>query len=230
MHITCHSCGQTIPAANLDVPTAIAKCDGCNALFSFRDALETPPAPLQRELVGLPERFAVEDHGGALSISWSWRKSGSIVILLFLVPWFLILIAWNWIALSQGAWQLSFFSLFHVAAGVFVAVVGLRQWFNTTVITVDRTRLKVAVGPVPAPGRMEVPSSSLDQLFCVAREHSGKNGRRWKTYNVVAKTKDGREQTIIANLETDRQALFIEQKLERHLSIENRPMPGELIR
>lgn len=228
MQVVCHSCANIIPAADLDLSSATAKCSACNSLFSFRDQLEHPPAPLERDTVGLPERFAVENKSGTLTLSWSWRKPQSATMLLFLIPWFAFLIFWNVTAIGIGAWEMSFFSIFHVGIGVFIAVTALRQWLNTTVISVDRARLKIDIGPIPAAGRLDMPSSSIEQLFCTATEHHGKNGRRWNTYNVVAKIREGQERRIVSNLDTDRQAIFIEQQLEKHLSIRDRPVAGAI--
>lgn len=209
------------------MPSGTAKCSGCRSLFSFREQLDQPPPALERDIVGLPERFALESKSGTLTLSWSWRKPQTAMMLIFLVPWFGFLAAWNVLTISIGAWEMSLFSVFHVAIGLLVGVSALRQWMNATVISVDRGRLKVDIGPIPAPGRLEIASSSIDQLFCTATEHHGKRGR-WNTYNVIAKLKQGPERRIVSNLDTDRQAIFIEQQIEKHLSIRDRPVSGAI--
>ncbi len=227
MQLNCPSCAAAILADDMDLPSATAKCRSCQSLFSFREQMPSPPAALAREQVGLPERFSVDSAGGGLHIAFSKDRGSSSFMIVFLVFWFGFLIMWNVITISLGIYFMSAFSLIHVFAGLFFAHRTAATIFNTTDLRVDRTRLSVKSGPVPVGGALELPSSSVDQLFCTRKEHSNK-GRRWNTYNVVAKTRDGREQTVLAGLETDRQALFIEQQIEKYLGIQDKAMPGEL--
>jgi hypothetical protein len=133
---------------------------------------------------------------------------------------------WNVQALSTGAWQMSLFSVFHVIVGLFVGLSVARTMFNTTEIKADRAKLSVAIGPVPTKGSFSVPSSTLTQLFVVAKEHRHK-GRYWKTFDVMARTRDGRELTIVGKLDNDRHATFIEQQVEKKLGITDRRVDGE---
>lgn len=224
-----------IEAGNIDLPSGMAKCALCHSVFPFRDGLAAGTSSSSaghdgREEVGLPDCFQIE-RGDPLVISWPWRsQQGGIQIAfmsIFLVFWFGFLLVWNGIALANGAYGMMFFSLFHVLIGIIVGVSTLRTMLNTTTITIDRSRLKIDIGPVPAPGRLNVASSSIEQLFVVSREHRGKHGRRWHTFDVMARTRDGREQKIVAALGSERQAWFLEQQIERKLGLVDRPVAGE---
>ena len=43
-------------------------------------------------------------------------------------------------------------------------------------------------------------------------------------------TKSGRNIKLVGGLESQEQAIFIEQKIEKYLRIEDAPVPGELYR
>lgn len=235
MQLSCPSCAALIDASNIDLPSGMAKCALCHSVFPFRDAmtpvtLSSSMSQDAREEVGLPDRFQIE-RGDPLVISWPWRSAdGGLQVAfmsIFLVFWFGFLLVWNGIALASGAYGMMIFSLFHVVIGVVVGVSMLRTMLNTTTITVARSRLTIDIGPVPAAGKLNVASSSIEQLFVVSREHRGKRGRRWHTFDVMARTKDGREQKIVAALGSERQAWFLEQQLEKKLGLVDRPVTGE---
>jgi hypothetical protein len=236
MQLTCSHCGTAIGAADVDLASGFARCTSCNDVFSFRDVVTTASSSsfssssssLTREQVGLPERIDVK-HGDPLVISWSWRataRSSPAMSIVFLVFWFGFLVMWNVATLSVGAWQMSLFSLIHVIVGVALGLSVARTMFNTTELKVDRANLTVAIGPVPTKGSFSVPSSTLAQLFVVAKEHHHK-GRRWKTFDVMARTRDGRELTVVGKLDNDRHAAFIEQQVEKKLGITDRRVDGE---
>jgi hypothetical protein len=235
MQLSCPSCAALIEASHIDLPSGMAKCALCHSVFSFRDGMveDTSSSSTghdEHDDIGLPDRFQIE-RGDPLVISWPWRSQESGIQLafmgFFLVFWFGFLFVWNGIALASGAYGMMVFSLFHVVIGGVVGVSTLRTMLNTTTITVDRSRLKIDVGPVPVAGTPNVASSSIEQLFVVSREHRGKRGRRWHTFDVMARTRDGREQKIVAALGNERQAWFLEQQLERKLGLVDRPVTGE---
>ena len=48
------------------------------------------------------------------------------------------------------------------------------------------------------------------------------------SYELRAVTKSGRNIKLVGGLESQEQAIFIEQKIEKYLRIEDIPIPGEI--
>ncbi len=113
----------------------------------------------------------------------------------------------------------------HVWVGmglVYYVVAGL---LNDTVIAQDGDTLTVQHGPVPWPGGRSIPLHDIDQLY-VERSSIQINKRpRW---NLCAMGKDGVGQTLVQLLRSEREGRWLEDRIERALAIEDKPVAGEV--
>lgn len=141
MPIQCVECGRDIPAADVNLDTALAKCTGCNAVFGIMDqipdggTLRSTAAPLRE--VPLPPRFAVDDFGGTLRIQFRWFTPMVFIPLFFCIFWDGFLVVWYAIAFStNGPLMMKLFPLLHVAVGVGLTWFVLATFVNRTTITV----------------------------------------------------------------------------------------------
>lgn len=74
MKLECTSCGYAIPAADINIRLAIAKCPRCSEVFGFADQLDQDDDAGGILRVGLPRRFQVEQDGGELRVEYRWFR------------------------------------------------------------------------------------------------------------------------------------------------------------
>lgn len=232
--VQCPSCGFQIQAEDMNLQTMAARCRVCHALVDLRTdappASEAPaPAVADALPIPLPQRLTVSREGGGLRIERRWFSWTAIFMILFCTVWFGFLAVWYAIAFTTGNLLMLLFPLLHVAAGVFVAWWTAATLFNRTEFVISGGQLSVRHGPVPVPGKRDVPTRDLEQLYCEEHVSRSRNGVTI-TYSVRARTTDGRMVVLLKDLPDRDQALFIEQEAERQLRIANRPVVGELRR
>src|SRR5262245_30407928 len=104
MHLTCKSCGQSIPAEDMNLDRLVAKCRSCNAVFGFAEDLGLPAEGKRRkrEEVPLPEGITAEETGEGLALVRRWYSSKLIFLVFFCAIWDGFLIFWYSMALRPG--------------------------------------------------------------------------------------------------------------------------------
>ncbi len=240
MEIRCKNCGTPIPAEDINLANALAKCRQCHAVFSFAGAVglpaSAPTAPVKREKVPLPPAIQVEEGMSKLTLTRRWFSPVYIFLAFFCVMWDGFLVFWYGAAMfGMGAEAggpaticALLFPLGHVAVGLGLTYTTIAGFFNRTLIEVTRGSLKISHGPIPWWGNQDLRTADLKQLFCEEQVHRGKHGSRNYTYDVHAVLQDGRKHKLLSGLPSTDQALYIEQAIETHLEIEDRHVPGEV--
>lgn len=241
--IGCKNCGRPIPARDLDMRHALAKCLACGSAFSFAHWLPTSErtdAVAARPKVEMPRGFDVEDDFGDFVIRRRWFHPALFFLLFFCVAWDSFLIGWYVIAGSvlgelfdggPGAIFGLFFLIFplgHVAVGVGLTYTVAAGFLNTTTIRIADGRLSVRHAPLPWGKEESFPVADIDQLFCtswtpVRRRHNASNFN----YSVQAVRTDGVKFKVLGAINDLDHALFIEQSLEDHLGLVDRRVAGE---
>jgi hypothetical protein len=236
MQLFCQSCGRQIPAEDINIDRAIAKCGGCHAVFGFADRIAGKvllpgyAGQREREPVPMPKGLSVDDWGPELTIIRRWFTWAAIFMVIFCVVWDGFLVAWYVVGMAAGAPLIMLlFPILHVAAGVFITYLTISLFVNRTVIRVAGGELTIRHGPLPWFGNHTLFGGDLEQLYCEEKMHRGKNSTS-TTYSVGAILRGGEKKELLSGLETPDQALYIEQQLERKLGIEDRPVSGELSR
>jgi hypothetical protein len=232
LQLSCKSCGKLIPAENVNIDKAIAKCLACNAVFRFAADLGERTARAQ---VGLPARFTLENWGPELAITRRWYSHGLWFLLLFCLFWDGFLVVWYSIAggmilSGEGdpmAWVMLVFPLLFVVIGAAMTYFVAASFVNKTVIRVSGGVLTIRHGPIPWPGNHSIPTTDLSQLYCTETVIRGKHGCR-SIYNVEMLRSDRTKLKLLDNLQELDQAMFIEQQLEQHLNIADQRVPGEV--
>lgn len=221
----CPACGAEILSEHVDVRLGIARCGDCTRVMRLSGS-----APVPRVEPSIPSRFKVDDSGERLEIGWRWFKSTHVFMLFFCVAWDSFLFFWYSTALTQnGPWLMIVFPIAHVAVGIGITYSTLSGFLNSTRIAVEQRVLSIRHGPLPWRGNRRLEASTIDQLYCVSKESSNEDSVSY-TYEVRARLKDGTEVELLRGLDEPGQALFIEHRLERHLDIPDRLVPGELRR
>lgn len=238
MKLYCPTCNREIPAADINIRLAAAKCATCNTVFQFQDQLEPVSAPRSAALpVPAPKKFIIEDFGSDLTIRWRWYSHAVWALLFFCLFWDGFLIFWYGMMFFAGKnmrgeagwfWLLPIlFPLLHVAVGVGLTYFVLCSFINRTVIRVTGGELTVRHGPLPWGGNRTVSTFDVTQLYCTEKVRSNRRGYS-TSFELNALLSDGEKVNLLTAIEELDQALFLEQKLEQHLKIEDQRVPGEV--
>jgi hypothetical protein len=230
MKLNCPYCGSEVPAEHVNLDRLIAKCAGCNAVFSFEDQIDLPGMqPLKRLDVPLPKGIELANNGYDLTIIRRWFSLKYIFLTFFCLFWDGFLLFWYSMALSQRIWIMALFATGHAAVGVFLTYTTIAGYLNRTTITVSHTALAVSHGPLPWPGHKQLDSAGIRQMYCKEQIHRGKNSTTY-TYEVHVALNTGKDEKLVTGLENSEQALYLEQEIERFLRIQDQPVRGELSR
>lgn len=231
LQLKCKNCGAPIQKEDIHLDLKLVVCSHCGAVFG-PGAGELPQATPEwsepRRAVPLPKGVEMDTDITGLKITYRWFSPKTLGLLFFAVLWDGFLVFWYGIALSGGApSQMLLFGSLHVLVGLFITYQVLTGFLNATTIQADMGRLTIHHGPLPWPGNRDLSADALDQLYVKQQISYSRRGGRTVTYQLFARLRDGREVKLISNISNPNQGLYIEQELERYLSIPDRPMPDE---
>ena len=178
--------------------------------------------------IGLPEKIRFLDHVSHIEIVRTWFGMQILFPTAFAVYLDGFLFYWYSIGPLNGSLMAVLFPLLHVVGAVALTYYALTGWFNRTTISVGQGRISVRHRPLPWPGNKEIDAADVKQLY--AKEGSRPWSSTSVTYELRAVTNSGRNIKIVGGLETQEQAIFIEQKIEKYLRIEDAPVVGEIYR
>ena len=226
----CRNCGAGLEADGIDTSLGIITCSHCGSLHdipedgpretSVKETVKTATKP-QRIPVELPGKFKVNRASGALEVTWPTGGTFQALVISIIAGTF------AYVGLTSGLPILLIASvgIFYFAAG---------QAFNEHRIRVDTARLEVTQGPVPWRGSKKLDASDIVQLYATEHERrtqSGKSGSQrvsvHKYYRLSANTRNNGRVSILGGLSDPRQALWLEQEIERVLGIADKPVAGE---
>lgn len=179
--------------------------------------------------IGLPDKLEMKYRGSGFEIVRKWLGWQTICLTVVAVFWDGFLFFWYSMALGFGTVNMLMvlFPLIHVAAGVGITYTALAGWLNTTRISVDQGKITVRHGPLPWLGNKDLDGANLKQLYSKEQVPKGPNSRS-VTYAVHAITAAGKNEKLVSGLESSEQALYIEQEIERHFRIDDRPVRGQI--
>ena len=177
--------------------------------------------------IGLPEKIQFHDHLSHIEIVRTWFGMQTLFLTAFAVFWGGFLFCWYGNIPEDSPLLFVLFPLLHVGAGVAISYIALTGWFNRTHVTVGQGRLGVRHGPLPWPGNKDIDAHDVKQLYAKEKISRSRNSTS-VTYELRAVTKSGRNIKLVGGLESQEQAIFIEQKIEKYLRIEDAPVSGEI--
>jgi hypothetical protein len=177
--------------------------------------------------IGLPENLQLQRLGTHIEIVRTWRSPALYFMTAFVIVWDGFLLLWYSHVPQSAGLMFFLFPLLHVAVGAGLTYYVLCGWINRTWIRVGQGQMSVRHGPLPWPGNKVVRSGDLKQLYAKENISRGRNGTT-STYEVRAVTHSGLNIRLVAGLATSEQAVYIEQRVEQYLGIENTPVPGAL--
>ncbi len=243
MQLKCEQCGAPLQAADLHLDRGIAVCSACGGVLHLPDrgggeAKNSPTrAAKPKGDVPVPVRFAIEDDGHELLIRYRWFHPAVLFLLFFAIAWDSFLVFWYSMAFGgigpPGAFGLIMilFPIAHVAVGVGLTYFVIASLLNTTHVRIADGTLSVRHGPVPWRGNLDLVADEIEQVYCKRNtkrnRDDGGSVSSSMNYEVCAVVGERQVRLLGMIMEPD-QALFVEQRIERFLRIEDRPVPGEL--
>ena len=117
-----------------------------------------------------------------------------------------------------------------VLAGLGIGYLTLCVALNTTTIRVDGRRLTVRHSPLPFFGQIDLDATKIAQLYvqqAITRSSSDNSMSTNVSYALHARMEDGSRKTIARSLPDSDEGLFLEQEIEDHLGVVDRPVRGE---
>jgi hypothetical protein len=235
LQLTCKSCGKPVPAEDVNLDKALAKCRICHAVFDITEVVGRNVRDAADDVVPKPRSFTLENWGPELVLTHRWYSHGLWIAIPFVILWngFLLLFFSVAIATLQdeksgpAGYFMLLFSIVHAAVGVGGIYAVLCGFFNRTVIRVSGGELAVRHGPIPYPGNRQILTADIKQLYCTETIHRGKRSSR-TTYNLLVKVKEGDKITLLSGLDDLDQGLYVEQQIEKYLGIQDKRVPGQV--
>jgi hypothetical protein len=233
MPVTCPNCQSVVPAADVELSTRLAKCRGCDEVFTLDvPAAASPPA--DGVMPPVPDGVVVFDDGFTRRLKYRWFSPVAFFLLFFCVAWDSFLVVWYSAAFGGAAkgaggfeWLMVVFPVGHVAVGVGLTYFTLCLFVNRTTVSVGE-RLRVEHGPLFWPGQVSLPAEAVTAVYCEEVVSHGKRGRS-VSYAVKAVADGGRAVTLLGTITELPRAKFFERKVEEWLGLPPTAVPGEAL-
>jgi hypothetical protein len=244
LHVITRNCPRCDAPLDLDVDATPASTTcrycGCSLRLvregSDRDyRLEELLDRREPAVVPRPDSIQVDESAGGLLLSWRWFTPALIFLVFFCIGWNAFLLVWYGAAFGFGGmapWPfrllMFLFPLVHVAVGVGLTYFTVAGLFNTTRIAVDRGVLRVSHGPIPWKLPPELPVDQIDQIYVTQSATNSERGRSFG-YAVNVLDADGGTTPLLKRMTDAGKALYVADRLRRHLDIDRRPVAGEFV-
>ena len=230
--LKCPNCGSPLRSEDWDTAAGLITCKYCHTIIS---ATKNPAAKAEdgfreRPEIPLPPGLSCEETPLGLVISRRWFSVAVFFLIPFCIAWDAFLVFWYSMAFQEHApWIMKVFPVAHVAIGAGLSYFTLASLVNRTQVMAAARSLRISHGPLPWRGGVDVPSETVDQLYCKVSISNNRNGPS-VGYEVWASFHDGTSRRLVSTGLNCDQALFIEQRIERALGIKDRVMAGEVPR
>ena len=174
------------------------------------------------ELLPIPKNFTITENFGELKIEYKWSRLTGIVVLIFAAIWngFMFSI------MSKMPPEIILVIIIPLIIGAFMVYFAISHLVNQTVITCNRTTLKIKSGPLPSFNNRLINAADIKQLYFTQRVTNGKNGTQ-VSYHLHMLDHRDHSRKIMRYLPDAETARFLEHKLEKFYKIENVSVEGQ---
>ncbi len=234
----CKICGAELETADALQDPLFVRCNQCQTVSALSCSEEQPQNSHSRPDVPMPKNIQMTEQGGELTITRRWITLKGLFASAFFFAFAGVAAGMTWMLIRDFS-QLEPHQILGVVpftiVGIAFTYFGLAALLNTTEFRADVMGLRIRHSPIPWPGNARIRRDELDQLFCKEKACTSGGGyrsgpvRTSYLYELHAILANGRSRKLLKNLEDPKQALFIEQKLERFLGIADREVSGEFM-
>lgn len=224
--VRCPACKAPLSASRVDFRRGLTACDHCGVVSKLNDFSVDPPSgtteerrPAKRSAdapVTRPEGWTVEERAGVVAVRWRWWSLMYVPLAFFCVAWDSFLVFWYAMALGGAGgggfeWIAIVFPIAHVAVGVGLTYFVLCGFLNRTVVTAGHGTVRVKHEPLPWRGSKTHDADGFTRLFmrdsASGGSRSNQNGQ--PTYDLLARTADGGEVTLLHGLDARNKVRFL---------------------
>lgn len=222
----CPKCGAPLEEKDLLPEEGSVRCEYCGALSVVERPVEPTP---ERAALPLPDRFRVETGSDGVVLIDAWKTpmhfafaAGGLVC--FAAPFVAAAAAG-----AAGGGFLLAAELFMACPALLMVYYGVAGLLNETRVRAERRLLRVSIGPVPWPGSKTIPVDEVRQLYSRVTMTVTDAGGTRRICGVFVRARGGKDVRLVGGLDP-KQALFVEQQVERALGIKDERVRGELPR
>ena len=104
----------------------------------------------------------------------------------------------------------------------------IAAFFNHTDIHVSASKVEIRIRPIPWPGKRIIDSTEISQLFVREKVNKDSYGRISRSYEVHCVDSRNQRRPLVRGLRVH-EALYLENRLEEILGIENQPVSGAYV-
>lgn len=219
----CPQCRNVIAPSDINAREGVAKCGRCGEVFRGEQSSPEPPQPA----LPRPAGIIIVPKGEELLIVRRWFNPIWFIFLV-MCPIFPILGIKFFAEIyrpEHGIALNGLCALLHFGVPLAFLYMSLAQLINRTEIRVDRRQMMIWNGPLPFTRNRTIEVTRINQLYC-GMENGGEDSS--VTYGVYLVMKGGDRQPLCKGMRAQAQAQYIEQAIEQHLGIANRPVVGEI--
>ena len=219
--ICCPSCHAETPADNININDKIAKCNDCNIVFPFHAEVAgfVNPAKVKHEIIR-PEGIDLFYFEDDLDITIQQPLTALEVIAVSLLPTFAIL--FTLIYFTKGIpvfWPVAFW-----LPTLYSIINLINRPKHKIYLTIDDRNLAIKWRPKKFVKDRSFPIQEIDQIY--AKSSPGLPGA---VYMVINGVNGQKHVPLISGLDSLSKARYLEQEIERHLGIADRPVPEESV-
>jgi hypothetical protein len=120
------------------------------------------------------------------------------------------------------------FPIGHVAVGIGLTYYTIAGFVNRTVIGINQQWLTVAHGPLPWFGNKRIDRTQVSQLYTEEARSQSSRGNTSFSYQLNTILRDNTKLKLLAGLPSPDVARFVEQTVEEHLHLEDKPVIEEM--
>jgi DNA-directed RNA polymerase subunit RPC12/RpoP len=231
--IVCPRCRATLPDRSINHQQRRAVCPACEHRFAIDDQRVSAPRVSRgrRKNIAPPFGMTSKPSPDGLTLAWRWPRWRSTAPLIFLVLFGGLFVFYAVIRSTAGTPELRLVLSIFAVACLSLLWLFLAYRLNSTTIVIRDGHLRIRHGPVPWPGRRDLPVDSIRQVYSqMYHEHALRRGDGYTSYRVRVLRVDGTELLLVNDLPRQEQALYLEQEIERYLRIDDELVRGELPR
>ncbi len=232
--VTCPSCSETVPGEHLNIQTNIAKCNGCDIIFSINEQVESlsQQNDILQEILqpaGVELTHFQDDLDISVAQHWTTLEIVPLAILPYLV--FFLAVATS-ITLSE-VFSSSLISIAGTITVFLVALFGYISYFSIRkkhkiYIHIDDQDLHIEWRPRKFIKDKKYAIRNIDQVY-IKDIISGGTKVRTSIFMIVNGEKGQKHVELIKSVSSRTKAKYIEQEIEKHLGIKDRRVPDEKI-
>jgi len=221
IEVCCPSCNSTIAAADMNIHDKVAKCGQCNVLLplhneinSLRQTLDLRPVSVPKTPVHRPVGIDIFRYKGELD--FTFQESPNLGPIFFFLMMFIFSLLATFMHFTKGIpiWILIGLWISTIINILYIAI------HSTTTLNIDDERLSIKKRPKKMSKDQIYLIQEIDQLYTKRSPDTGYHG-----VYLIVNSVEGQKHVHLASFETRSKAQYLEQEIEDHLGIIDRPVP-----